>query len=154
MSKTQNIKNLRVVVFDWDNTLVESRSALEFCVNQVLQKFELPEWKIIKEKRDDRLSFRDNFPLIFGDKAKEAYEKAHTSSLTYSRITQALADDYFSIYCINVEDDSFIEYSTSEEYEKLGIEKDGKDFFNVSRKNILRIDIFVIPYMYIIIQYI
>ena len=93
-----------------------------------------------------RMKERDDYHIVVGVsdiddqmKAKEAYEKAHTSSLTYSRITQALADDYFSIYCINVEDDSFIEYSTSEEYEKLGIEKDGKDFFNVSRKNILRI---------------
>ena len=74
MRLTQNIKNLKVVVFDWDNTLVESRSTLEFCVNQVLQKYNLPEWKISKEKRDDNLSFRDNFPLIFGENAVEAYE--------------------------------------------------------------------------------
>jgi len=74
MELEQDIKNLRVVVFDWDNTLVESRSALEFCVNKVLQKYNLPEWTIVKQKRDDSLSFRDNFPLIFGDKANEAYE--------------------------------------------------------------------------------
>lgn len=74
MEKTQNIKNLRAVVFDWDNTLVESRSALEFCVNKVLKAYNLPEWNIVKKKRDDNLSFRDNFPLIFGDKAQEAYE--------------------------------------------------------------------------------
>jgi len=74
MEITQNIKNLRAVVFDWDNTLVESRTALEFCVIKVLEKYNLPEWEIIKKKRDDNLSFRDNFPLIFGDKADEAYE--------------------------------------------------------------------------------
>ena len=74
MIQTQNISELKVVIFDWDNTLVASSPALEFCVNQVLQKYGLPEWDISKQKRDDTLSFRDNFPRIFGYHAKEAYE--------------------------------------------------------------------------------
>lgn len=91
MGKTQDIKNLRAVVFDWDNTLVESRSALEFCVNKVLQKYSLPEWKISKEKCDDNLSFRDNFPLIFGEKADEAYE-------LYRRIYLENVKNFISVF--------------------------------------------------------
>lgn len=70
-----NLKELKAAVFDWDNTLAESRTALVFCVNQVLKEYNLPEWEIVKAKRDNNLSFRDNFPRIFGDKAAEAYEK-------------------------------------------------------------------------------
>lgn len=70
-----NLKELKAAVFDWDNTLAESRTALVYCVNQVLQEYSMPEWNIVKAKRDNTLSFRDNFPRIFGDKASEAYEK-------------------------------------------------------------------------------
>ena len=91
MGKTQNIKNLRVVVFDWDNTLVESRSALEFCVNKVLKAYNLPEWKITKQKRDDTLSFRDNFPIIFGENAKEAYA-------LYRKIYLENVKDFISVF--------------------------------------------------------
>ncbi len=70
-----NLKELKAAVFDWDNTLAESRTALVYCVNQVLQEYNMPEWNIVKAKRDNTLSFRDNFPRIFGDKAEEAYEK-------------------------------------------------------------------------------
>lgn len=70
-----NLKELKAAVFDWDNTLAESRTALVFCVNKVLQEYNMPEWNIVKAKRDNTLSFRDNFPRIFGDKAAEAYEK-------------------------------------------------------------------------------
>ena len=70
-----NLKELKAAVFDWDNTLAESRTALVYCVNQVLQEYSMPEWDIVKAKRDNTLSFRDNFPRIFSDKASEAYEK-------------------------------------------------------------------------------
>lgn len=70
-----NLKELKAAVFDWDNTLAESRTALVYCVNQVLQEYNMPEWNIVKAKRDNTLSFRDNFPRIFGDKAEEAYKK-------------------------------------------------------------------------------
>lgn len=68
-----NLDKLQYVLFDWDNTLAESRSTLMMTVNQVLAQYGLPEWDVIKCKRDSNLSFRDNFPLLFGDKAAEAY---------------------------------------------------------------------------------
>ena len=70
-----SLKKLQVAAFDWDNTLAYSREALVFAINKVLPQYNLPEWDIIQHKRNRRLSFRDNFPLIFGDKADEAYEK-------------------------------------------------------------------------------
>ena len=55
------------------------------------------------------------------------------------RIAQALASDYISIYYIDIEDDSFIEYRSTDEYQELGIEREGKDFFAVSRHNARRL---------------
>lgn len=69
------LNHLKVVVFDWDNTLAESRTALVFCVNKILAEYQLPEWEQAKKLRDNNLSFRDNFPRIFGEKAEEAYAK-------------------------------------------------------------------------------
>jgi len=55
------------------------------------------------------------------------------------RIAQALASDYISIYYVDIEDDSFIEYQSTDEYQELGIERAGEDFFAVSKRNALRL---------------
>lgn len=70
-----DLNQLKVVIFDWDNTLAETRTALIYAINRVLEEYHLPEWKEAKKLRDNNLSFRDNFPRIFGDKADEAYAK-------------------------------------------------------------------------------
>ena len=57
---------------------------------------------------------------------------------TYAHIAEALAQDYFSIYYVDLETDRFIEYSSHEEYQGLGLEKSGEDFFTTSRDNIRR----------------
>lgn len=70
-----SIKNLKIAVFDWDNTLAESRTALVYSINQVLSEYGLQDWEIEKKKRDNNLSFKDNFINIFGSNANEAYQK-------------------------------------------------------------------------------
>ncbi len=69
------IDKLKVVLFDWDNTLAESRTPLLYAINKVLEEYHMPEWNVVKSRRDDNLSFKDNFPRIFGNKAGEAYDK-------------------------------------------------------------------------------
>ena len=73
--KNLSINGLKAAVFDWDNTLAESRSTLVYAINQILPQYGLEDWETVKSKRDNNLSFKDNFPRIFGDKAEEAYEK-------------------------------------------------------------------------------
>ena len=73
--KNLSVDGLKAAVFDWDNTLAESRSTLVYTINQILPQYGLEDWETVKSKRDNNLSFKDNFPRIFGDKAKEAYEK-------------------------------------------------------------------------------
>ena len=72
-------------------------------------------------------------------KAMEAFETAHHASITFGRVASALAGDYFSIYVVDLDTDRFVEYFATEEYDKLGVEKTGEVFFNVSRRNMSRL---------------
>ena len=72
-------------------------------------------------------------------KAMEAFEMAHHASITFGRVATALAGDYFSIYVVDLDTDHFVEYSATKEFDTLGVEKNGEDFFNVSRRNMLRL---------------
>lgn len=72
---------LKVVLFDWDGTLAKSSPPRIEAVNKILAEYHLPDWENVKNLRNDRLSFMDNFPNIFGAKAKEAYQKYCTCYL-------------------------------------------------------------------------
>ena len=69
----------------------------------------------------------------------EALKASQADSVTFASIAKALAADYFSIYYVDTETDHFIEYSSHDDYDALGIEKSGEDFFTLSRINIARV---------------
>lgn len=80
---------LQYVLFDWDNTLAESRTVLVKVVNQVLAEYGMPSWEEVKKCRDKDLSFRDNFPNIFGqEKAGEAYRRY--AELYYQQVPELI----------------------------------------------------------------
>lgn len=66
-------QKLKYVLIDWDNTLANTRPLLVKTIERVLAEYDMPNWEISKQKRDANLSFRDNFPHIFGESAEEAY---------------------------------------------------------------------------------
>ncbi len=70
-------------------------------------------------------------------KEKE-YEAAMAATVTYSRIAQSLAQEYFSIYYVDTDTDEYIEYSSTSEYQELQVERSGLDFFKDTRQNILK----------------
>ena len=70
-----DINKLKVVIFDWDGTLAQSNPPRVEAVNQVLKKHCLPCWEKIKSRRDENLSFMDNFPNLFGSEADVAYHE-------------------------------------------------------------------------------
>ena len=72
-------------------------------------------------------------------KAEEEYRQVAAQHITYGKVAQALAGDFFSIYVVNPDTDDFLQYSATEEYDDLGVEKSGTDFFNVSRRNMERL---------------
>ncbi len=70
-----NTSSLKTVIFDWDNTLAVSKPALLYAVNRVLQNYHMPEWCTFQKQCNPSLSFFDNFQVIFGNNAPEAYEQ-------------------------------------------------------------------------------
>ena len=66
----------------------------------------------------------------------ETIGRMNADHLTFSSVAQALAGDYFSIYVVDPDTEAFVEYSSSEEYKNLGIETQGANFFELSRRNI------------------
>lgn len=78
----------RAIVFDWDNTLVESWECIRESYNATFRHFGLPEWSLDETKVNVAKSLRDSFPQMFGDRWEEAkdvfyrsYESIHASHL-------------------------------------------------------------------------
>ena len=58
---------------------------------------------------------------------------------TYASIARALSSDYVYLYYVNLDDDSFSEYSHDPSKQDISIERHGGDFFNQSRKDALKL---------------
>ncbi|MBQ9437849.1 MAG: EAL domain-containing protein, partial [Lachnospiraceae bacterium] len=71
-------------------------------------------------------------------KHQEALERVKEERITYARIT-ALSGDYIGIYTVNPDTDHYIEYSATQDYEGLGLAKEGENFFEQSRIESLRV---------------
>ena len=66
---------------------------------------------------------------LYRQAQQQKLQKAHMDSLTYARIAQALAKDFFSIYYVNIDTDAFIEFSSKDKYKELQMDSNGIDFF-------------------------
>ncbi|HEY4134255.1 MAG TPA: HAD family hydrolase [Alphaproteobacteria bacterium] len=64
----------RAVLFDWDNTLVDSWPAIHASVNRTLAAMGHPTWSLEEAKRRIARSLRDSFPQLFGERWNEARE--------------------------------------------------------------------------------
>ncbi len=49
--------------------------------------------------------------------------------MTYESIVRALASDYYHIYCVDLDTEHFIEYSSQQQGVKLAMERHGENFF-------------------------
>ncbi len=64
----------RAILFDWDNTLVDSWACIHAAVNDTLRAFGQAEWSWEESRRRIGLSLRDTFPVLFGDRWTEAQD--------------------------------------------------------------------------------
>lgn len=64
----------RAIVFDWDNTLVDSWATIHEALNLCMAAMGRPLWSIEETRARVRLSLRESFPLHFGDRWEEARE--------------------------------------------------------------------------------
>ena len=64
----------RAVLFDWDNTLVDSWGCIHAALNATFDAMGLPMWNEDETRRKVRRSLRESFPPLFGDRWEEAKE--------------------------------------------------------------------------------
>ena len=62
----------RAVLFDWDNTLIDSWPAIHSATNAVMAAMGHPLWTFEETKIRVRKSLRDTFPVMFGERWLEA----------------------------------------------------------------------------------
>ena len=62
----------RAIIFDWDNTLVDSWGTIHDALNFLMAAMERPLWTIEETRERVRLSLREAFPAMFGERWQEA----------------------------------------------------------------------------------
>src|ERR1051325_8954562 len=62
----------RAILFDWDNTLVDTWATIHDALNFLMRAMERPEWSLADTKEKVRLSLREAFPMHFGERWEEA----------------------------------------------------------------------------------
>ena len=79
----------RAVLFDWDNTLVDSWATIADALNTTLGAFGQAPWTMAEVRLRVRKSMRDSFPNLFGARWEEAarvfyqrYDAIHVAKLT------------------------------------------------------------------------
>jgi phosphoglycolate phosphatase len=62
----------RAILFDWDNTLVDSWATIHEALNICMAAMGKPAWSLAETKQRVRLSLRESFPVHFGERWEEA----------------------------------------------------------------------------------
>ncbi|HEY1932512.1 MAG TPA: HAD family hydrolase [Acetobacteraceae bacterium] len=57
-----------VLLYDWDNTLVDGWAAITAALNATFAAFAMPAWTEADTKARVRVALRESFPLMFGDR--------------------------------------------------------------------------------------
>ena len=80
----------------------------------------------------------DEDVLILGVLNVDAQVRSEQANKTYNAIAQTLANRYAIIYYIDLENNHYVEYSSSNDYKDLEVPPEGDDFFAASSRNVLR----------------
>ena len=89
MTRDLRIHKPRALIFDWDNTLVDTWPTIHEALRQTFEAMGVEPWTLEQTRQRVRRSMRESFPELFGDrwtKARDifydAYERVHLTSLT------------------------------------------------------------------------
>lgn len=84
----KNLKKPKAIIFDWDNTLVDSWVVIHDALNATLDDYGMDNWTLDETKSRVAHSMRDSFPDLFGDEWEKAgevfyahFEKTHLQRL-------------------------------------------------------------------------
>ena len=72
MSAPARLPRPRAILFDWDNTLVDSWATIHAAWNEVMTVMGRPLWSLDDTRARARLSLRQSFPQHFGDAWQDA----------------------------------------------------------------------------------
>ena len=62
----------RVLLYDWDNTLADGWAGITAALNAVFTEFAMPHWSREDTLNRVRVSLRESFPAMFGDRWQHA----------------------------------------------------------------------------------
>ncbi len=87
----------RALLFDWDNTLIDSWGAIHHALNVTFEAMDREPWTLEETRQRVRRSTRETFPALFGDRAEaaaeifyQAFESDHLESLEACEGAEAL----------------------------------------------------------------
>ena len=60
------------LLYDWDNTLVDGWASIAGALNATFAAFDKPLWTLAETKERVRVSLKESFPPMFGDRWEEA----------------------------------------------------------------------------------
>jgi phosphoglycolate phosphatase len=75
-----------VLLYDWDNTLVDGWAGITAALNAVFTEFDHPLWTVEDTRNRVRVSLRDSFPVMFGDRWE------HARDIFYAALTDKHLD--------------------------------------------------------------
>ena len=75
-----------VLLYDWDNTLVDGWTGITVALNAVFSDFGHPLWTVDDTRNRVRVSLRDSFPVMFGDRWQ------HARDIFYEALTKQHLD--------------------------------------------------------------
>ncbi|MDX2095262.1 MAG: HAD family hydrolase [Alphaproteobacteria bacterium] len=96
----------RAILFDWDNTLVDTWPLIHTAMNVTMRHMGQPEWSYERIRNEVKHSMRDSFPTLFGERWQEAgahyqqsYRALHLEQLTplpgVTAMLESIAPDIF-----------------------------------------------------------
>ena len=71
-ARSSNLIEPRALLFDWDNTLIDSWLALHHAIKATFEALGREPWTLDETRARVRASARDSFPILFGAQAEEA----------------------------------------------------------------------------------
>jgi phosphoglycolate phosphatase len=103
-TSSRSISRPEAILFDWDNTLVDSWATIHEALNFLMAAMNKPLWRIEETRERVRLSLRESFPRMFAERWQEArdiylgrFRAIHLERLTAlpgrTELLQRLADE-------------------------------------------------------------